>query len=90
MQTLRAAGLKRPYAMDWIRATTATKDATISDANLAAIMGGILVFRDPIGIGAPAILGRVIAFGLVIAGAAFMRPRCEPAAPGRSPAPRQA
>jgi hypothetical protein len=32
-------------------------------ANLAAIMGGILVFRDPIGIGAPAIVGRVIAFG---------------------------
>ena len=41
-------------------------------ANLAAIMGGILVFRDPIGIGAPAIVGRVIAFGLVIAGAALM------------------
>ena len=41
-------------------------------ANLAAIMGGILVFRDPIGIGALAIVGRVIAFGLVIAGAAFM------------------
>jgi hypothetical protein len=37
-------------------------------ANLAAIIGGILVFRDPIGIGAPAIVGRVIAFGLVIAG----------------------
>ena len=41
-------------------------------ANLAAIMGGILVFRDPIGIGAPAIVGRVIAFCLVIAGAALM------------------
>jgi drug/metabolite transporter (DMT)-like permease len=41
-------------------------------ANLAAIMGGILVFRDPIGIGALAIVARVIAFGLVIAGAAFM------------------
>jgi drug/metabolite transporter (DMT)-like permease len=41
-------------------------------ANLAAIMGGILVFRDPIGIGAPAIVGRAIAFGLVIAGAALM------------------
>ena len=41
-------------------------------ANLAAIMGGILVFRDPIGIGVPAIVGRVIAFGLVIADAAFM------------------
>jgi hypothetical protein len=41
-------------------------------ANLAAIVGGILVFRDPIGIGAPAIVARVIAFGLVITGAAFM------------------
>lgn len=41
-------------------------------ANLAAITGGILVFRDPIGIGAPAITGRVIAFGLVITGAALM------------------
>ena len=44
-------------------------------ANLAAIIGGILVFRDPIGIGAPAIIGRVIAFGLVIAGAAMMPAR---------------
>ena len=41
-------------------------------ANLAAVLGGILVFRDPIGIGAMAIVGRVIAFGLVIAGAALM------------------
>ena len=41
-------------------------------ANLAAIMGGILVFRDPIGIGALAITGRVIAFTLVIAGAALV------------------
>jgi drug/metabolite transporter (DMT)-like permease len=41
-------------------------------ANLAAIMGGILVFRDPIGIGAPAIVARVMAFGLVIVGAALM------------------
>jgi hypothetical protein len=41
-------------------------------ANLAALMGGILVFRDPIGIGALAIVGRVIPFGLVIAGAAMM------------------
>jgi hypothetical protein len=44
-------------------------------ANLAAIMGGILVFRDPIGIGALAIAGRVTAFGLVIAGAALMPAR---------------
>jgi poly(3-hydroxybutyrate) depolymerase len=31
MQTLRAVGLERLYAMDWIGATAATKDATISD-----------------------------------------------------------
>jgi hypothetical protein len=41
-------------------------------ANLAAILGGVLVFRDPIGIGAVAIVGRGIAFGLVILGAAFV------------------
>src|SRR5579859_3695880 len=41
-------------------------------ANLAAIMGGVLVFRDPIGIGALAIVGRGIAFCLVIAGTALM------------------
>ena len=41
-------------------------------ANVAAIMGGILALRDPIGIGALAIVGRVIAFGLVIVGAALM------------------
>jgi hypothetical protein len=29
MQTLRAVGLKRLHAMDWIGATAATKDATI-------------------------------------------------------------
>jgi drug/metabolite transporter (DMT)-like permease len=65
-------------------------------ANLAAIMGGILVFRDPIGIGAPAIVGRVIAFGLVIAGAALMPApvragrarRGEPSFPPAPPAPR--
>jgi drug/metabolite transporter (DMT)-like permease len=60
-------------------------------ANLAAILGGILVFRDPIGIGALAIVGRVIAFGLVIAGAAFMpAPQRAGRAPRPSPAARQA
>jgi drug/metabolite transporter (DMT)-like permease len=53
-------------------------------ANLAAIIGGILVFRDPIGIGAPAIVGRVIAFGLVVAGAAFMP---APLRAGQAPRP---
>jgi len=41
-------------------------------ANLTAIIGGILVFRDPIGTGPVAISGRMIAFGLVVAGAALI------------------
>jgi drug/metabolite transporter (DMT)-like permease len=41
-------------------------------ANLTAIIGGILVFRDPIGSGPVAITGRLIAFWLVVAGAALM------------------
>ena len=41
-------------------------------ANLAAIVGGILVFREPIGSGPLAIGARVLAFCLVIAGAALM------------------
>jgi hypothetical protein len=54
-------------------------------ANLAAIMGGVLVFRDPIGIGPLAIVGRVIAFCLVIAGTAMMpAPSRADDTPGRS------
>jgi len=41
-------------------------------ANLTAIIGGILVFHDPIGSGAVEIAGRFIAFCLVIVGAALM------------------
>jgi drug/metabolite transporter (DMT)-like permease len=41
-------------------------------ANLAAILGGILVFHESIGAGAPAIVARMGAFGLVIAGAGMM------------------
>jgi drug/metabolite transporter (DMT)-like permease len=41
-------------------------------ANLAAILGGILVFHEPLGSGPLAIGARVVAFGLVIAGAALM------------------
>ena len=41
-------------------------------ANLAAIFGGILVFGEPVGSGPVGITARVIAFCLVIAGAAFM------------------
>src|SRR5512133_3744543 len=41
-------------------------------ANLVAIVGGVLIFRDSIGTGAVAIAGRMIAFGLVIARAALV------------------
>ena len=41
-------------------------------ANLAAILGGVLVFGEPIGSGALGIIARVLAFGLVIAGAALV------------------
>jgi len=41
-------------------------------ANLSAILGGILVFGEPIGSGAVGITARVLAFGLVIGGAAFV------------------
>ena len=41
-------------------------------ANLIAIGGGIIVFHDSIGAGAPQIVGRMLAFCLVIAGAALM------------------
>lgn len=41
-------------------------------ANIVAITGGILVFHDPIGSGAVQIVGRMLAFVLVIAGAALM------------------
>jgi hypothetical protein len=41
-------------------------------ANLAAIVGGTVVFHEPIGSGALATTGRFLAFCLVIAGAALM------------------
>jgi drug/metabolite transporter (DMT)-like permease len=41
-------------------------------ANLVAIVGGVLVFRDSIGTGALEIVGRMLAFGLVVAGAALI------------------
>ena len=41
-------------------------------ANLTAIIGGILVFHEPIGSGALEIGARSLAFCLVIAGAALM------------------
>jgi drug/metabolite transporter (DMT)-like permease len=41
-------------------------------ANLAAIIGGILVFHEPLGSGAVGVTFRVLAFCLVIAGAGLM------------------
>jgi drug/metabolite transporter (DMT)-like permease len=41
-------------------------------ANLAAILGGILVFGEPIGSGTLGITARLLAFSLVIAGAALV------------------
>jgi drug/metabolite transporter (DMT)-like permease len=41
-------------------------------ANLTAIIGGILVFRDPVGSGALEITGRMLAFCLVVGGAALI------------------
>ncbi len=41
-------------------------------ANLTAIVGGILIFRDPVGTGALEIVGRMLAFCLVIAGSALI------------------
>jgi hypothetical protein len=41
-------------------------------ANLIAISGGILVFYDSIGASAPQIVGRMLAFCLVIAGTAMI------------------
>ena len=41
-------------------------------ANLSAILGGVLVFGEPIGSGALEVVARVLAFALVIAGAALV------------------
>ena len=60
-----ARGLQIGPGVDVIALTTIA-------ANLTAIVGGILVFRDPIGTGALEITGRMLAFCLVIAGAALI------------------
>ncbi|HEX2104404.1 MAG TPA: alpha/beta fold hydrolase [Solirubrobacteraceae bacterium] len=44
MRTIRAAGLERLYALDWIGATQATKDATITD-----YLGEVAAAVDQIG-----------------------------------------
>jgi hypothetical protein len=58
-------------------------------ANLIAIIGGILVFYEPIGSGAFEITARFLAFCLVIAGAALMPApmRAAPTRPSRPSPP---
>jgi hypothetical protein len=41
-------------------------------ANVIAIGGGILVFHDTVGAGPPEIVGRLLAFCLVVVGAGMM------------------
>ena len=54
-------------------------------ANLTAIIGGILVFHEPIGSGPTGITARVIAFCLVIVGAGLMPAPMRAAADSPSP-----
>jgi drug/metabolite transporter (DMT)-like permease len=46
--------------------------ATTSAANLLGILGGVVVFGDPLGKGAPTIAGRMAAFALVLVSVALM------------------
>jgi drug/metabolite transporter (DMT)-like permease len=61
-------------------------------ANLAAIIGGIIVFHEPIGSGPLEVGARVVAFFLVIAGAGLMPApmRAAPDAGGQAPTPASA
>jgi hypothetical protein len=49
--------------------------------NIVALLGGILVFHDPIGLGPPQIAARIAAFCLVILGAALLPGRLRAGAP---------
>lgn len=60
-----ARSLQLGVAVEVIAITSVT-------ANLAAILGGILVFGEPVGSGAVGITARLLAFLLVIVGAALM------------------
>lgn len=61
-------------------------------ANLVAVLGGILVFHDPVGSGAAGVAGRMLAFAFVIFGAAMMpaplriTPEADPQAQAQVPA----
>lgn len=58
-------------------------------ANITALLGGILVFHDPIGRTPPQTAARIAAFGLVILGAALLPGRHRDGAPtpAYSPSP---
>ena len=60
-----ARGLQLGPGVEVIALTSVT-------ANLTAIIGGILVFRDPVGSGPLEITGRMLAFCLVVGGAALI------------------
>jgi drug/metabolite transporter (DMT)-like permease len=49
--------------------------------NIVALLGGVVVFHDPIGLGPPQIAARVAAFGLVILGAVLLPGRLHAGAP---------
>jgi drug/metabolite transporter (DMT)-like permease len=49
--------------------------------NIVALLGGILVFHDPIGLGPPQVAARIAAFCLVILGAAMLPGRLRAGAP---------
>jgi drug/metabolite transporter (DMT)-like permease len=53
--------------------------------NIVALLGGILVFHDPIGLGPPQIAARIAAFCLVILGAAMLPGRLRAGAPAPPP-----
>jgi drug/metabolite transporter (DMT)-like permease len=55
--------------------------------NIVALLGGILVFHDPIGVGPPQIAGRIAAFCLVILGAALLPGRLRAGAPTPADSP---
>jgi drug/metabolite transporter (DMT)-like permease len=55
--------------------------------NIVALLGGVVVFHDPIGLGAPQIVARIAAFCLVILGAALLPGRLRAGAPARADAP---
>jgi hypothetical protein len=49
--------------------------STTSAANLFGILGGVVVFGDPLGRGARTIIGRLMAFGLVLVAVGLMPAR---------------